>query len=907
MKSVHGSMQMSKVKLRDIFNVTSSIEQGREHKYKHKERDEDVLETIPEIFKRKWKSTVVGQECNQECKPPDYSQITSHPLHVTDKPSSSNEDYCMHTDFEKHLTPSDNSPSDVGEEYSLHEYISDSDQYSPIQDEMHLTSSDNSPSDVGEEYSLDEYISDSDQYSPIQDEMQDSPSRNDITEDEERDFCVSTSSAVMTESQVDSSHLPFPQVSAEWYKHQQTLAVKNSAREVSRQAKKIQEDERGAILCVNRSRVQTTLQESIQTLTERAARAKTGSSNHKHLTAVISVGEFLLDRGPVVRTSDAGAVYKEKKGLSAVRNAVELYEVFSKHLNISQIYLFGRAFIVSNTSGSNIESVVESLKSVINREQIVKEVTEAKLADLFAPALQYMDTARDKKVLKALIAELTSVRFAAKLQCIKSRGGTTSAKKTLHSSLKHYQMIRHTSQIVRSDLTNTQQHRLTERIIFKRKMKEIKVIADGRGRKLKSTEFSNLANVLAYAFGEYDIHEGGGGLECHPRLIIGTMYRAVDSCTTMKRAREILLSLAPKGFKISLSSCYNYTENYRRGSVQAKQHHQGKGVNAPISLRRPPRTGVNQLVVNLHWTTANVNLIVDSSHNMEHCMVVSKDAKAIIPADIEPVQRPGHSWSSRMEFPDHTWDQSRTNAVTPMTFLFLQTVVSPCSNIDSVSLSLSSMTTLNLTRTGQAVTLLNISFFEPETTFKCLNEVLFLLTLPALDDFFRDRKTGKLKLEWTFVVDNGPAEQPSSPLVQLCLARLLNFLKLHRITQVSFAEYHSKRNYVERVHAEENRVLSKHGPFSSKLVHQLVSTGSKDANMERMVDEVRQCIGLGTFGSRPLLSYRGIKPCDYLFTDEEQLHTFLSLNEEGKLHFSPSKYTPRSGDMFDWLHFFSGE
>ena len=82
--------------------------------------------------------------------------------------------------------------------------------------------------------------------------------------------------------------------------------------------------------------------------------------------------------------------------------------------------------------------------------------------------------------------------------------------------------------------------------------------------------------VLTYAFGEYDIHEGGGGLESHPRLITGTLYRASDSATTMTRAREILLSLAPKGFEISLSSCYNYTENFRKGSTQAKQHHCGK-------------------------------------------------------------------------------------------------------------------------------------------------------------------------------------------------------------------------------------------------------------------------------------------------------------------------------------------
>ena len=39
------------------------------------------------------------------------------------------------------------------------------------------------------------------------------------------------------------------------------------------------------------------------------------------------------------------------------------------------------------------------------------------------------------------------------------------------------------------------------------------------------------------------------------------------------------------------------------------------------------------------------------------------------------------------------------------------------------------------------------------------------LTLPALDAFFRDKITGNLNKEFTYIVDNGPAEQPSSPLV----------------------------------------------------------------------------------------------------------------------------------------------
>ena len=103
----------------------------------------------------------------------------------------------------------------------------------------------------------------------------------------------------------------------------------------------------------------------------------------------------------------------------------------------------------------------------------------------------------------------------------------------------------------------------------------------------------------------------------------------------MKHAREIILALAPESFNICLLSCFNYTQNYREGSQQAKRHHAGKGVNACISLHKPPRTGVQQLVVNLHWSTHNVNLIMDTAHlNSDNVLINSKDAKAKVNADV---------------------------------------------------------------------------------------------------------------------------------------------------------------------------------------------------------------------------------------------------------------------------------
>ena len=91
-----------------------------------------------------------------------------------------------------------------------------------------------------------------------------------------------------------------------------------------------------------------------------------------------------------------------------------------------------------------------------------------------------------------------------------------------------------------------------------------------------------------------------------------------------------------------------------------------------------------------------------------------------------------------------------------------------------------------------------------------------------------------------------------------------------KVVQVSFTEYNSKRNFVERVHAEEYRVLSKHGPFHSKAVHGQAAAGSKEhlENMEQMAEAVRSCIAQGSFGSKSLLAFHNIKPSLYLMTNK---------------------------------------
>jgi hypothetical protein len=100
-----------------------------------------------------------------------------------------------------------------------------------------------------------------------------------------------------------------------------------------------------------------------------------------------------------------------------------------------------------------------------------------------------------------------------------------------------------------------------------------------------------LNNVLEGIFsqGSDGIH---GGLVYHPRLTTDIMYKSKDKNLFMRQACETLIKVAPPGFGISLSSCYNYTESYKENTLSAKRHHAGKWVNPCISLKCPPRIGV---------------------------------------------------------------------------------------------------------------------------------------------------------------------------------------------------------------------------------------------------------------------------------------------------------------------------
>ncbi|CAB3988976.1 Hypothetical predicted protein [Paramuricea clavata] len=253
-------------------------------------------------------------------------------------------------------------------------------------------------------------------------------------------------------------------------------------------------------------------------------------------------------------------------------------------------------------------------------------------------------------------------------------------------------------------------------------------------------------------------------------------------------------------------------------------------------------------------------------------IIDSRDVKAIVCRDIQPVQYPGNHGNP---FPMKITPLTKA----PMTQLFLD-----LESVGEVSHEDNRMKKISVTRTGKLVTLLYLGISEPETTFRTMNEMFYLLTLPSLDSVFRNPDIGSLKRLFSFIVNNGHGEDPNSVLTQMCLVCLLNLLQLNKINQRSFAEYHSKRNFVERVHAAENVALSRHGAFCSSKVHQNVEKHSPEhlENMESMAENVKQCLSCARFGNSFIQCFRGVAK-NVVFNNELKLKEYLNLNEERKM------------------------
>lgn len=439
-------------------------------------------------------------------------------------------------------------------------------------------------------------------------------------------------------------------------------------------------DEKGMNLATNRSRVIGHLEENIEVLQERIDRAKMPKEKTR-LHAIKAVGEHLL-KNPIVPTQDAGQILAQATqqtidGVTKRRFSMEIYEILTKLLNVLQIYIREKAFLMENRS-SRLLDVVNNVKKIFDSFDVRSQLNahiEEKIADCYKTSLAYLDTKRDRDTLKFLLTKITNRNFMAKLQGMTNNRSIQTCTLQVPGKLETFATVM--QELKEKELADLELH---EKRGFLRHQKDLIKERQLRhhyksgisGRKLKIEEFPDIAAILEYEFGEGDqIKRGGGGLESHSKLENDTLYRAADNKTNTVDARLALLLLAPEEFSISLSCCYNYTRNFRKGTLEAKRHHEGRGINACVSLRKAPGTApIKDFVVNVHWSSANVNAILDkAAENSSETFIDSYDTKQVV----RPNDKHNNKTWRRCEYQDHTYDQSRNNAVTPMTHLFVRT------------------------------------------------------------------------------------------------------------------------------------------------------------------------------------------------------------------------------------------
>lgn len=121
-----------------------------------------------------------------------------------------------------------------------------------------------------------------------------------------------------------------------------------------------------------------------------------------------------------------------------------LFDVVSKHLNVRQIYIHKRAFLVENRY-QEIENTIKSLEQIQRQtREVINEHINESVKDFYKDAIDYMDTKRDKDTLKAVIAMITSVKFASRLQDVTNKQSVRWCRDVVPTMVDKFKTIKKT-------------------------------------------------------------------------------------------------------------------------------------------------------------------------------------------------------------------------------------------------------------------------------------------------------------------------------------------------------------------------------------------------------------------------------------------------------------------------------
>lgn len=235
---------------------------------------------------------------------------------------------------------------------------------------------------------------------------------------------------------------------------------------------------------MQRSRVDGPLEQNIDVIKRELICCK-NRTKKAELRAIVDVGHE-LQKSILLETSKAAEIYSKRKAslLNEKEEAsyfcpVDTYEKILKYLNIVQVYIDQKAFIVEGKD-TDINRVVEIVSDTMKKvkDGAVKGLVHSNLKDNFTDVLKYLDNKRDRDVLEAIIAKITSVKNVVSLKGTQFKGSVSGHQASLNAKLKEFKNIELNSLTVRNDVTASQQHVHVQRTAKKGKEENIKTIAE---------------------------------------------------------------------------------------------------------------------------------------------------------------------------------------------------------------------------------------------------------------------------------------------------------------------------------------------------------------------------------------------------------------------------------------------
>ena len=114
----------------------------------------------------------------------------------------------------------------------------------------------------------------------------------------------------------------------------------------------------------------------------------------------------------------------------------------TKHLNVAQIYINNKGFIIENR-GKELLDVLKSMENINEFDQkAINEKVDKVIGSDFDIICEYLDSKQDRDTLKAILTKITSAKFMAKLAGVRDKRAFQRSKHQVDLNIKLFKEMK---------------------------------------------------------------------------------------------------------------------------------------------------------------------------------------------------------------------------------------------------------------------------------------------------------------------------------------------------------------------------------------------------------------------------------------------------------------------------------